>query len=93
MYHITWWCICITILKCVVVVVVESHVIVKYIVLHNNAFMVNLGHLQQYKLYKLLFERNYFPTNLHSFHVYIYMLHSNKRMFVCLWPSLDIQFG
>jgi len=75
------------------VVAVESHVTVKYTVLHNNAFMVNLCHLQRYKLCILLFAKNYIPTNFYSFHNYICMLHSNKRMFVCSWPSLDIQYG
>jgi len=71
----------------VCVVVVESHVTVKYTVLHNNAFMVNLSHLQQYKLYIPPLAKNYIPTNLYYFHNYIYMLHSNKRMFVCSWLS------
>ena len=78
---------------CVVVIVVESHVTVKYTVLPSNTFMVNLCHLQQYKLYIPLFAKNSIPTNLYSFHNYICMLHSNKRMFVCSWPSLDVPYG
>jgi len=72
------------------VVIVESQVTVKYTVLHNIAIMVNLFHLQQYKLYIPLFAKNYIPTNLYSFHNHIYMLHSNKRMFVYSWPSSDV---
>jgi len=80
-------------MQSVCVAIVESQVTVKYTVLYNNAFMINLCHLQQYKLYIPLFAKNYITTNLYSFHNHIYMLHSIKRMFVCSGPSLDIQFG
>jgi len=45
----------------------------KYLVLRNNAVMVNLCHRQQCRLYVPVFERNYIPrcnsaANLHSIH-------------------------
>jgi hypothetical protein len=47
--------------------------IYRYLVLHNNAFIVNLSHWQQSKLYRVVFERNYIPIaiNLPSFTRYL----------------------
>ena len=49
--------------------VVETHVTVNYIQIlsvADNAFVINLFHRQQCKLYLPVFERHYLPTALHS---------------------------
>ena len=47
--------------------------------MHNNASMVNLFHLQQCKLYATVFEWIYIQTNLHFSHVTHKSIHCNKE--------------
>ena len=68
------------------VVVVESHVTIKYTVLHNNAFMVNLCHLQQYKLYIRLLQKIIFQLICTLFAVtYIHSFISHSIDLIQMW--------
>ena len=60
----------------IVVVVVELHVTVHCIkiLLHDNAFIVNLCYRQQCKLYLKVYEGIYNPTNLQSLTLYIQIM-------------------
>jgi hypothetical protein len=78
-------------------VCVELRVTINYINTSNVAqqyFYIKLMSLATMPIIRNSFERNYIPTNLYCFHtLHIKAAALKKRMFVCPWPSLEVQFG